>query len=132
MHLPALLPDHVPDAVPFSAGTHWTLLLFDRYGLPMLLLVGVAWAALRAARWIAPRFDKVIDRHQRFLDVLELELGRHGEVLEKVQGTQAQMQDTQSRMLTVLEESQRAATAAAQAAAAAIAAKSAAQEHRDR
>lgn len=114
------------DTTTVPVGSHWILVVFDRYGLPMLLLVGVAWAALRAARWIAPRFDKLIDRHQQFLDVLELELQKHGNVLErqgdvlgKVEETLSRVQTTQVRVLDILEESQRAASRAADAAAAA-------------
>lgn len=41
---------------------------FERYGLPLMMLVGIAWALRQLARWVAPRAEKVVDSHLAFVD----------------------------------------------------------------
>ena len=65
----------------------------DRYGMPIAVLVLLCWTILRCAKWLAPRIDRLVDRHDKLISTLELELSRHGEVLSSMEQNQSHMLD---------------------------------------
>jgi hypothetical protein len=56
-------------------GTDWEGVL-NRWGLPILLLLVVGWAVWKLARWIAPRIDRIVDSHVKFVDSLDQRVGK--------------------------------------------------------
>ncbi len=68
--------------------TEISMHILERFGLPVALLAVLLYAMMRAARWSAPRVDKLIERHERLLDTLESELRTHGALLTKMEENQ--------------------------------------------
>ena len=68
---------------------------FDRYGLPLLLLFGVAYTGYRFALWIEPRADQLIDTH---IDIVHTAKKLGAESLE----VQKENQETNKRTTEIL------------------------------
>lgn len=80
------------------------LIFLERFGLPVALLAVILYGMFKAARWIAPRIDKLIGRHEELLDTLEGELTRNSDVLAQLGANQAQLGETQDKILECLRE----------------------------
>lgn len=66
-----------------------SLQLIERLGLPIVLLIGLAWAMVKASKWLAPRIDKLIAKHESFLDSLERDLNEQTITLRDMRAEQA-------------------------------------------
>lgn len=62
--------------------------LFEKFGLPVAMLVAIVWWLIKASKWVAPRIDKLVERHEKLLETLEEELRTHGRLLEQIEETQ--------------------------------------------
>lgn len=51
----------------------WEAIL-NRWGLPIVILIVVAYAVYRATRWLGPRADRLIESHLHLVDTLETKL----------------------------------------------------------
>lgn len=69
----------------------------DRFGLPLSILFVILWGMVRVARWLGPRIDSLVKRHEKLIDTIETEQKNHGLLLSK-------MHEGQSRQLEVLLE----------------------------
>jgi hypothetical protein len=48
--------------------------ILNRWGLPVVILVLVAYAVYRLTQWAGPRADKMIDSHMHLVETLEHKL----------------------------------------------------------
>lgn len=81
--------------------------LLDRYGVPVVLLAIIGWGLYKTATWLAPRIDRLINRHEKLLDTLEVELSNSGELLKQHGELLVRMDENQSRVLECLNELRR-------------------------
>ncbi len=58
--------------------------VFDRYGIAFGILVVIGVATWRIGRWCAPRIDEAMRRHFSFMDRLDANQIKHGEVLDRI------------------------------------------------
>ena len=63
--------------------------ILDRFGVPVAMLVAILWGMFKAAKWVGPRIDRVLDRHECFLVDLERELEVQTDALKNIQIEQA-------------------------------------------
>jgi hypothetical protein len=63
--------------------TDWEAVL-NRWGLPILLLIVVGWAAWKVVEWLAPRFDRLIDSHVDLVETLKTRVGNIEETNEEM------------------------------------------------
>lgn len=70
MSEPKTLADKATDAVRKKFDPHGSVWfwIYEKVGLPTLLLAIVLYAGARVVEWAEPRINKVVDRHLKFVD----------------------------------------------------------------
>lgn len=101
------LADQAPKTPLNEYGT--LVFLLDRYGIPVLVVAVLCWTILRTAKWLAPRIDRLVDRHDRLVNALESELVRQGEVLVELAQNQREVVQSQAHILECLRDLKRVA-----------------------
>lgn len=98
---------HTPIALQVEPQADFIFSIVERFGLPMAMLALLLWAVLRAAKWIAPRVDNMISRHEKLVDAIDNEQRKQSQVLVELRNAHLSLAASQQAILQGVQEVQR-------------------------
>lgn len=67
-----------------AASVTYLASMLDRHGWPVVILICIAIIAHRFAKWAAPKADKLLDGHTRFVETITEESPKQTEAIDRM------------------------------------------------